>query len=51
MTYEEYFQLDPRKDGHIRPAVKGHGSSKGDTTYEQFLKDRASDNMFENDVS
>ena len=27
------------------------GSSKGDTTYEQFLKERQSDNMFENDVS
>ena len=51
LTYEEYFQLDPRKDGHIRPQKKSMGSSKGDTTYEQFLKERQSDNMFENDVS
>ena len=51
LTYEEYFQLDPRKDGHIRPVSKTQGSSKGDTTYEQFVKDRASDNMFQNDVS
>ena len=51
LTYEEYFQLDPRKDGHIRPPKKSAGSSKGDTTYEQFVKDRASDNLFENDVS
>jgi hypothetical protein len=34
LTYEEYFQLDPRKDGHIRPPKKSAGSSKGDTTYE-----------------
>ena len=46
LTYEEYFQLDPQKDGHIRPKSSSQGSSKGDTTYEQFVKDRASDNMF-----
>lgn len=42
--------MDPTKDGHIRPYKKSGGSSKGDTTYEQFLKDRASENMFENDL-
>lgn len=51
LTYEEYFQLDPTKDGHIRPHKKSMGSSKGDTTYEQFVKEKASDNIFENDVS
>lgn len=50
LTYEEYFQLDPTKDGHIRPPKKSMGSSKGDTTYEQFLQDRLSDNMFANDL-
>ena len=50
LTYEEYFQLDPTKDGHVRPPKKSMGSSKGDTTYEQFLQDRLSDNMFANDL-
>jgi hypothetical protein len=38
LTYEEYFQLDPLKDGHVTQQTKSVGSSKGDTTYEQFLK-------------
>jgi len=50
LTYEEYFQLDPTKDGHIRPPKKSQGSSKGDTTYEQYLRDRLSENMFANDL-
>lgn len=50
LTYEEYFQLDPLKDGHIRAPKKSQGSSKGDTTYEQFLKEKESDNLFKNDL-
>ena len=50
LTYEEYFQLDPLLDGHVRPKAKDDfGSGKGDTTYEEFLKARESENMFEND--
>lgn len=50
LSYEEYFQLDPTKDGHTFRHMKGSGSSKGDTTYEQFLAERQSDNMFENNL-
>lgn len=50
LTYEEYFQLDPLKDGHERAAAKKIGSSKADTSYEQFLKQKDSDNLFEQDL-
>lgn len=40
LTYDEYFQLDPLKDGHIPLPRRKSGSSKGDTTYEEFLADR-----------
>jgi len=36
LTYEEYFALDPTKDGHIERKSNTSGSSKGDTTFEQF---------------
>ena len=50
LTYEEYFQLDPLKDGHLVEPQERSGSSKGDTTLEQFLSSRQSDNMFYNDL-
>lgn len=50
LTYEEYFQLDPTKDAHLMPAQKMSGSSKGDTTYEQFLGTHQQSNMFYNDL-
>ena len=54
LTYEEYFQLDPTKDGQPKPkAKKGFTigqSSKGGTTYDEFRAQRESANMFENDL-
>jgi len=50
LTYEEYFQLDPTKDGHIRPKEQSRSTGKGDTTFEQFKAQNASDNMFENEL-
>lgn len=50
LTYEEYFQLDPLKDGHVTQSIKNAGSSKGDTTYEQFIKQKESNNIFENEL-
>ena len=46
LTYEEYFQLDPRKDGHIRNLGRSRGSTKGDTTYEQYVEMKAEENFF-----
>ena len=40
LTYEEYFQLDPTKDGHVMSDQRRLGfdsQSKGDMTYEEFL--------------
>lgn len=50
LTYEEYFQLDPTKDGHIEKQGKGSGSSKGDTTFEQYQEQNASPNLFDNEL-
>ena len=50
LTYEEYFQLDPLKDGHISVSKKARASSKGDTTFEQFLDMKEDKNMFHNDL-
>lgn len=40
LTYEEYFQVDPLKDGHIMKDAKSFdldSQSKGDMTYDEFL--------------
>lgn len=50
LTYEEYFQLDPTKDGHVEKEQAAAGSSKGETTYEQFAEQNASANMFDNEL-
>lgn len=54
LTYEEYFQIDSKLDGHIKQKkrIAGKGQSlKDGATYEDFLKSNQSENMFENDVS
>jgi len=50
LTYEEYFELDPLKDGHVQPQKSRAGSSKADTSFEQFLTQRDTGNAFENDL-
>ena len=50
LTYEEYFALDPLKDGHLKPQQAMQGTSKGDTTFEQFKEKNESDNLFDNDL-
>jgi len=52
LTYEEYFDIDPRKDGHLslNEGDKMLASSKGATTYDEFLKDKESPNIFENEL-
>lgn len=50
LTYEEYFELDPLKDGHVRQPSKTGGTSKKDTDYAQFVDKNATNNAFENDL-
>jgi len=53
LTYEEYFQLDPKKDGHVMKDQRKLGfdsQSKGDMTYEEFLSMKQSDNLFHNNL-
>lgn len=53
LTYEEYFQLDPKKDGHIMADKRDQSlesQSKGDMTFEEFLELKQSENLFHNDL-
>lgn len=50
LTYEEYFQLDPLKDGHVIKRTRRNDQSKTDVPYEEWLSKNASENAFENDT-
>lgn len=50
LTYEEYFQLDPLKDGHVLNRVQRNDQSKTDVSYQEWLSKNASENAFENDT-
>lgn len=51
LNYETYFGVDPSKDAS--PSVKPteFGSIKGDTTFEQFVAAKQSDNIFHQDMA
>lgn len=50
LTYEEYFQLDPAKDGHLMKQKPPAASSRTGTTWEEYKEQNESPNIFENDL-
>jgi len=50
LTYEEYFELDPAKDGHLMKQKPPAASSRTGTTWEEYKEQNESPNIFENDL-
>ena len=51
LTYEEYYDNNPASETQrVRDGSGEYGSSRKDTTYEQFLQERASKYIFDNDL-
>lgn len=51
LTYEEYYSASPSLETQaVRDTRSMSGSSKKDTKYEQFLNQRASKYLFDNDI-
>jgi len=44
------YQINPYFDAALPSGSKGSKSTKGDTTLEQYVRDRASDNIFHQEL-
>jgi len=50
LTYEEYFDIDSTKDGHLGKDLKAQADSRRGTSWEDYKVANESKNLFENDM-
>lgn len=51
LTYEEYYSNYPQQETRLAfPNTSNLGASRKDTKYEEFIKEKTSANIFENDL-